>query len=673
MSKLKINTNNIFYVLYVLLLLENMFSTVVVLSDILKYFGYILLVGVVFYVIFINRKAKKEELFKILIYFIVVTITAFVSSNKQLLKIMLLMMAFKEIDFDDFCKKDFKYRLLFLISIIILSFVGLTNGNDVFRENEIRRYSLGFYHPNILGLHTLTLCLEYLYINRNKERVKQFVVVIITLLFNAFVTDSRACIVSLLLAFVYLCFPKKNLAKIYDSALCKTTVKNIYLIFMIIMLILSFSFKLDGNNFINKIDNMLSTRIYCANYYVKNYNLLKPFGQFIERLDDSIVGNFLPLDIGYIHLLVIYGPIMMALLLYMFYTIFKRSYKNKNYMLISIFVIWSVYSVIETNSLVDIYNPFLITLAVVFYDHINGIDEEKKKEDEKEENFLKKIYHKILLYLPKSIAHKIFYYSQTKKHLNLKNPKDFNEKIQYLMVYKYRKKYGMLADKYLVRDYVKTKGYESLLPKLYGIFNNAEEIDVDNLPNEFVLKTNHGSGGVFICTDKNNFDIDNAKEILNKMLKKSFASECLEYHYNYIQPKIICEEYLKEKNHQNPTDYKFYCYDGHVECMLLCTERETGLKLDYYDLNWNYLEYAKKEFRSNKKHKKPKNYQKMIEIASDLSKGFAFVRVDFYEINGQIYFGELTFTPYAGVVNYNSQEALDYLGSLINIEHVEKE
>lgn len=286
---------------------------------------------------------------------------------------------------------------------------------------------------------------------------------------------------------------------------------------------------------------------------------------------------------------------------------------------------------------------------------------------------LKKIYHTFLSYLPKPLAHKIFYYANTNKLLNLKNPKDFNEKIQYLMVYKYRKKYGDLADKYLVRDFIKAKGYEKLLPKLYGVYDDAEKIDIEKLPSQFVLKTNHGSGGIFICKDKNTFDIDNTKKELNKLLKESFSKKCLEYHYDYIKPKIICEEYLKDKQKTNPDDYKFYCYDGHVECMLLCTERETGLKLDYYDLNWNYLNYAKEEFRSHKKHKKPKNFKQMIDIAKDLSKGFAFVRVDLYEINGQIYFGELTFTPYAGVVNYNDQATLDYLGSLIKLDNVKKE
>ena len=371
--KSKIDLNKIFYFCYIFLLMESMFSTVPFLNKILKYIVYTILIFLVFYIILINKDFKKNELLKILIYFTITTITAFVARNKQLLKIMLIIMAFKEIDFEEFIKKDLKYRLIFLIIVILLSFLGLTKGNNIIRENGTFRYSLGFYHPNILGLETLTLCLEYLYINRNKNKPRQFIIVIIALLFNIFITDSRACITSLLLILIYLCFPKKTFKTICDNLICKFLIKNIYFIVMILIFILSFNFKINGNNFINKIDDLLSTRLYCANYYIKKHNVFKPFGQYIKRLD-STNNNFLPLDIRYIHLTLIYGPIMMILLLYMFYIAFKRAYQNQNYSLILILIIWSIYSLIEANALFDVYNPFLVVLSVFFYSHIKSLD-----------------------------------------------------------------------------------------------------------------------------------------------------------------------------------------------------------------------------------------------------------------------------------------------------------
>ena len=286
---------------------------------------------------------------------------------------------------------------------------------------------------------------------------------------------------------------------------------------------------------------------------------------------------------------------------------------------------------------------------------------------------IKKIYMRILYNMPKSTAHKIYYKQKMHKKLNLDNPTDFNEKIQWLIVNKYNKKYGDLTDKYIVRKYITEKGFEDLLPKLYGIYNNADEIDLEKLPNKFVLKPNNGCGKVFVCKDKEKFDINNAKLVLNKGLNENFSLNNLEYQYSYIEPKIICEELLEDGNLELPLDYKFYCYKGKVECILLCSNREKSLKLDYYDTDWNYLNYAKKEFRSNEEHKKPKNLKQMIEIASKLSEEFEFVRVDLYNIDGKIYFGELTFSPACGLVHYNTDESLNYLGSLIKIDQMKKE
>lgn len=269
--------------------------------------------------------------------------------------------------------------------------------------------------------------------------------------------------------------------------------------------------------------------------------------------------------------------------------------------------------------------------------------------------------------LPKEYIHKRLYRLALNKELNLKQPKNLNEKIQYMNIYSYGEIQTKLTDKLLVRDYIKENGYGKLLPKLYHVYYNPKEIKKDELPEKFVLKANNGCGNIFICTDKEKFDLENAKDVLKQAIKNNFAKENLEYHYKDIKPCIICEEYLEEKGRTNPIDYKIYCFNGKPECILICSDREKELRLDYYDTEWNYLEYSLEKYRNQERLKKPQNLSEMLKIAEKLSSGFKFVRVDLYNINGKIYFGELTFTPAAGTIYYNTQESLDYLGSLIRL------
>ncbi len=280
---------------------------------------------------------------------------------------------------------------------------------------------------------------------------------------------------------------------------------------------------------------------------------------------------------------------------------------------------------------------------------------------------IKKIYYRILWILPKKIAIKIKYRVATHKRLDMKNPRDFNQKVLYLLANKYGSLESKCADKYRVREYIKEKNLDSYLPKLYNVYEKAEDINFEQLPQEYVLKTNHGCGCTIIHEKDSKLDKEKVIKELNESLKVNWAKKNLEYQYENIKPLIICEEYLKEEGLKNPTDYKFYCFYGKVECILLCSEREKGLKLDYYDLNWEKLNYAKEEYRSNKEHKKPENLDKMIDIASKLSEDFPWVRVDLYNLKGKIYIGELTFTPAAGVIKYNTQESLNYLGKLIKV------
>lgn len=281
---------------------------------------------------------------------------------------------------------------------------------------------------------------------------------------------------------------------------------------------------------------------------------------------------------------------------------------------------------------------------------------------------IRKIYYKILWLLPKEKATKIRYRIATHQKLNMKDPEDFNQKILYLLVNRYGKLETKCADKYQMRNYVKQKGLEKYLPILYHIYKDVNEIDFKELPDEYVLKPNNGCGGIYIHQKGKDINEKEVLKKLNKALHTNYAKDTLEYQYNKIPPLIICEQYLKEGDLKNPIDYKFYCFKGKVDCVLVCSEREKKLKRNYYDTNWNKLEYMKnEEDESSVKFQKPSNFKEMLSIASKLSEDFPFVRVDLYNINGKIYIGELTFTPAGGIMKSISQEALNHLGSLIEI------
>lgn len=263
----------------------------------------------------------------------------------------------------------------------------------------------------------------------------------------------------------------------------------------------------------------------------------------------------------------------------------------------------------------------------------------------------------------------------TKKSLNLKNPKTFNEKIQWLKLYDSTPLKTQLADKYLVRDWVKEKIGEEYLIPLLGVYDNFDEIDFDKLPNQFVIKCNHGCGYNIIVTDKSTLDKNEAKEKITKWMNEDFAfKNGLELHYSNIQRKIIIEEYIENAN-GDLYDYKFWCFNGNVEYIQFLSERNTnGLKMAFYDKNWNKQNFVYSYPLDEKNIEKPNNLETMIELAEKLSKDFQHVRVDFYRLNnGKIYFGEMTFTSCSGTCKWAEKERLidgctnGYLGEKIEL------
>lgn len=259
---------------------------------------------------------------------------------------------------------------------------------------------------------------------------------------------------------------------------------------------------------------------------------------------------------------------------------------------------------------------------------------------------------------------------------HFKNPRDLNEKINYLKFYGDTSKWPRLADKYAVRQYISDMGLGSILVKLYGKWDNVNEIDWDMLPNQFVMKCNNGSGDVLICKDKSTLNIESTKQYFDKMLHRKFGLTSGEPHYALIKPCIIAEELLDSSNQAgNSTsliDYKIWCFNGNPHSVMVCYNRQQyHANVGVYDLHWQYhREYSifTSHYKESKQQlPKPVCFEEMLKISRKLATGFPILRVDLYEVNGKVYFGELTFTSQSGCMDYFSQHFLNETGKLINL------
>ena len=281
-------------------------------------------------------------------------------------------------------------------------------------------------------------------------------------------------------------------------------------------------------------------------------------------------------------------------------------------------------------------------------------------------NMLKWIRHYILRIIPDKTYLKIVFRIKVGKKLNLKNPKTFNEKLQWLKLYDRNDEYTSLADKYKVRDYVKqTIGEEYLIP-LIGVYDKFDDIDFEKLPNQFVIKCNHDSGSVVICKDKNNFDIKSSRKKINRAMKYNYFYTGREYQYKNIERKIIIEEYLSELD-SDIKDYKFFVFNGKFAYSFVCSERLTKVKFTFFDKNGKLLEIKQGGANYDKNISLPDNYNKMIKLSEKLAGDITEVRVDFYEINGKIYFGELTFFDASGFSKFEPADWDEKFGKMLKL------
>lgn len=252
------------------------------------------------------------------------------------------------------------------------------------------------------------------------------------------------------------------------------------------------------------------------------------------------------------------------------------------------------------------------------------------------------------------------------KKINLENPQTFNEKLQWLKLYDRNPEYTKMVDKYEVKKYISNMiGEEYIIPTL-GIYNKFKEINFNGLPNQFVLKCTHDSGSTIICKDKKKLKQKEVRAKINKALKNNYYYNGREWPYKNVKPRIIVEKYMEDYT-GFLIDYKIYAFNGKCDYVMICVDREKEnekTKFIYYDKEWNIkkeLSDDGKKYGDNINLKKPKNLDKMFEIASKLSKDIPFVRVDFYEIDGKLYFGELTFFPSGGFDNKRTREMTKYL------------
>lgn len=245
------------------------------------------------------------------------------------------------------------------------------------------------------------------------------------------------------------------------------------------------------------------------------------------------------------------------------------------------------------------------------------------------------------------------------KELNLDNPETYNEKLQWLKLHDRKDRYVTMVDKYEVKKYVsKIIGDEYIIPTI-GIWDNFDDIDFRKLPQEFVIKCTHDSGGLVIVNDERKFNRKAAKKKIQKALKRKYYYLGREWPYKYVKPRIIAEQYMEDKVAKELRDYKFFCFDGVPKALFIASERQDAneeTKFDFFDMNGNHLPLTNGHPNAKKTPALPMQFEKMKELASKLSKDIPHVRVDFYEINGKIYFGELTFFHWSGFVPFAPEE-----------------
>ncbi len=264
-----------------------------------------------------------------------------------------------------------------------------------------------------------------------------------------------------------------------------------------------------------------------------------------------------------------------------------------------------------------------------------------------------------LRWMPDKMYLKCRYFVLMRKKLNLKNPVTYNEKLQWLKLYDRNPLYTDMVDKYEAKNIVARKFGEEHVIKTLGVWNKFDEIDFDALPKSFVLKCTHDSGGLVIVTDKSKLDKEEARRKIEKSLKVNFYWSTREWPYKNVPPRIIAEEYMEDFKTGELRDYKFFCFNGVAKALFVASERQnesTETKFDFFDMNYNHLPLINGHPNAEVPPEKPACFDQMKQFAELLSQNIPHLRVDFYEVNGKVYFGEMTFYHWSGMVPFEPEE-----------------
>ena len=278
---------------------------------------------------------------------------------------------------------------------------------------------------------------------------------------------------------------------------------------------------------------------------------------------------------------------------------------------------------------------------------------------------------KLLFWMPDKPYLQLYYLMKLKKVLNFKNPKSFNEKLQWLKLYDRKNIYTTMVDKYEAKRYVAERiGEEYIIPTL-GVWERVEDIDFDALPEKFVLKCTHDSGGLIVCRDKSKLDLEKTRKILSKSLKNDFYIEAREWPYKNVKRRIIAETYMEDETQKKGlVDYKFYCFDGKPRFLYISKglEDHATASISFLNLDWTFADFQRSDYKGfDTLPEKPAGYETMLKLAEQLSAGSSFLRVDLYEIGGKIYFSELTFTPCGGTMQFAPVEWDDKIGEMLTL------
>lgn len=278
--------------------------------------------------------------------------------------------------------------------------------------------------------------------------------------------------------------------------------------------------------------------------------------------------------------------------------------------------------------------------------------------------------HYITNFLPDKIYLQLRFFKVFGRFINFQNPQTFNEKLQWLKIFDCNPEYSIMVDKYLVKKWASEKiGDQYIIPTL-GVWDTFDQINFDLLPNQFVLKTTHDSGGVVICEDKKKFDIEDAKKKLTKSLKHNFYFVSREWPYKNVKPRIIAEKFIENHLSDELLDYKIFAFNGESKALYIASDRQNSqeeTKFDFYNSEFQHLPFTNGHPNAVIPPQKPESFELMKSLANTLSVGIPQLRCDFYDVNGQIFLGELTFFHWGGFVPFDPPEWDNKFGEWIKL------